>query len=252
MIVIKFGGHAMGEHSRKWASEIAARFRSGEKFVIVHGGGPQIDKELARRGIEKKSVNGFRITTPEIMEVVELILAGNVLRAVVRDLISAGIPAVGLTGSDNQLLEVELRDEAKFGLVGQIRKVNPKIINDLLDKGYLPVISPVADDSSSRALNINADIAAGAIAGSLRAEETLFLTDVPGIYTAWPDRSSLITEIRLAELKKISFEGGMTPKVEAVINAIESGASSARVIDGTSMPAFIDALSGDGGTLVKP
>jgi len=118
--------------------------------------------------------------------------------------------------------------------------------------GYLPVISPVANDSSTRALNVNADIAAGAIAGSLRASETLFLTDVPGIYSAWPDRSSLITQIAISDLKKISFEGGMVPKVEAVINAIESGASSARVIDGTSLPAFIDALSGDGGTLVKP
>ncbi|NBP22535.1 MAG: acetylglutamate kinase, partial [Actinobacteria bacterium] len=198
------------------------------------------------------SVNGFRITTPEIMEVVEFVLTGSVLRSVVRDLIAAGLPAVGITGSDNKLLEVELRDEAKFGLVGKIKKVNPKIINDLLDMGYLPVISPVANDSSSRALNVNADIAAGAIAGSLRASETLFLTDVPGIYSAWPDRSSLISEITISDLKKISFEGGMVPKVEAVINAIESGASSARVIDGTSLPAFIDALSGDGGTLVKP
>lgn len=252
MIVIKFGGHAMGEHSRKWASEIASRFKLGERFVIVHGGGPQIDKELARRGIEKSSVNGFRITTPEIMEVVEFVLTGSVLRSVVRDLIAAGLPAVGITGSDNQLLEVELRDEAKFGLVGKIKKVNPKIINDLLDMGYLPVISPVANDSSTKALNVNADIAAGAIAGSLRASEALFLTDVPGIYSAWPDRSSLISETTISDLKKISFEGGMVPKVEAVINAIESGASSARVIDGTSLPAFIDALSGDGGTLVKP
>jgi acetylglutamate kinase len=105
MIVIKFGGHAMGEHSRKWASEIAGRFKLGERFVIVHGGGPQIDKELARRGIEKSSVNGFRITTPEIMEVVEFVLTGSVLRSVVRDLIAAGLPAVGITGSDNQLLE---------------------------------------------------------------------------------------------------------------------------------------------------
>ena len=251
MIVIKFGGHAMGENSQAWMNEIANQFKSGEKFVIVHGGGPQIDAELKVRGIEKKSVNGFRITTSEIMHVVEMVLTGTVLRSVVRSLRAAGLPAVGITGSDDGLLEVKLRDLDKLGLVGEVVRVNPKIINDLLDMGYLPVVSPVANDSNGLALNINADIAAGAIAGALRATQMFFMTDVPGIYSNWPDKTSLISEIEVTTLKSMTFADGMVPKVEAAINAVESGAASARIMDGTSLDAFTDALAGKGGTWVK-
>ena len=251
MIVIKFGGHAMGEHAEQWMREIATRFKDGEKFVIVHGGGPHIDAALKIRGIEKKSVNGFRITTPEVMHVVEMVLTGTVLRSVVRSLRAAGLPAVGITGSDDGLLEVKPRDLNKLGLVGEVVRVNPKIINDLLDMGYLPVISPVANDANGQALNINADIAAGAIAGALRATQMLFMTDVPGIYSNWPDKTSLISEIEVSTLKSMTFADGMVPKVEAAINAVESGAASARIMDGTSLDAFTDALAGKGGTWVK-
>jgi acetylglutamate kinase len=251
MIVIKFGGHAMDSSAPIWMKEIALRFSAGEKFVIVHGGGPHIDAELAIRGVEKKSINGFRVTTPEIMKVVEMVLTGTVLRNVVRSLRQAGLPAVGITGSDATLLEVHLKDEAKLGLVGSVSKVNPKILNDLLDMGYLPVVSPVSNDPTGQALNINADIAAGAIAGSLRADQMLFMTDVAGIYSNWPDQSSLITEISVSELQTMNFTDGMVPKVEAAINAIEAGAKSARVFDGTSIDAFVAALEGRGGTWVK-
>jgi acetylglutamate kinase len=251
MIVIKFGGHAMGENSQAWMNEIANQFKSGEKFVIVHGGGPHIDAELKVRGIEKKSVNGFRITTPEVMHVVEMVLTGTVLRSVVRSLRAARLPAVGITGSDDGLLEVKPRDLDQLGLVGEVVRVNPKIINDLLDMGYLPVISPVANDANGQALNINADIAAGAIAGALRATQMLFMTDVPGIYSNWPDKTSLISEIEVSTLKSMTFADGMVPKVEAAINAVESGATSARIMDGTSLDAFTDALAGKGGTWVK-
>ena len=251
MIVIKFGGHAMDENAHLWMSEIATRFKDGEKFVIMHGGGPHIDAELKIRGVEKKTVNGFRVTTPEIMHVVEMVLTGTVLRSVVRSLLQAGLPAVGITGSDNQLLEVSLKDEAKFGLVGVVDKVNSKVIHDLLDMGYLPVISPVANDARGQALNINADIAAGAIAGALRASQMLFMTDVPGIYSRWPDKSSLIDEISVSELRTMTFAEGMVPKVEAAINAVVSGADSARIFDGTSLDAFTDALENRGGTWVR-
>lgn len=251
MIVIKFGGHAMGEHAEQWMREIATRFKDGEKFVIVHGGGPAIDNELNLRGIEKEVVNGFRVTTPEVMRVVEMILTGTVLRSVVRSLIAVGLPAVGVTGSDSGLLQVTPKDEERLGLVGVVTKVNPKLIDDLLDMGYLPVISPVANDATGTALNINADIAAGAIAGALRANQMLFLTDVPGIYGNWPDKESVINEISVTDLKTMTFADGMVPKVEAAINAIDSGAGSARIIDGTSVSAFIAALEGRGGTWVR-
>jgi acetylglutamate kinase len=185
------------------------------------------------------------------MHVVEMILTGTVLRSVVRSLIEVGLPAVGITGSDSRLLEVALKDKEKFGLVGVVKRVNPKIIHDLLDMGYLPVVSPVANDATGQALNINADIAAGAIAGALRATQMLFMTDVAGIYSRWPDQSSMINEITVAQLKELTFADGMVPKVEAAMNAISSGAASSRIFDGTSLGAFIDALEGRGGTWVR-
>ncbi len=252
MIVIKFGGHAMGENASLWMQELAHRFKAGERFVIVHGGGPQIDQELKLRGIEKKMINGFRFTDKETMQVVEMVLTGTVLRSVVRSLVQVGLPAVGITGSDSNLLQVDYKDKENLGLVGVVKKVNSKILHDLLDMGYLPVISPVANDSNGVALNINADLAAGAIAGALRANQMLFLTDVPGIYANWPDQGSLIDSIEVNELKKIAFSEGMIPKVEAAINAIEAGALSSRVLDGKSLDSFVSALNGEGGTWVHP
>lgn len=250
MIVIKFGGHAMGSNP-EWMSEIAARWRGGTRFVIVHGGGPAIDQQLEREGVVSEFKDGYRITSPEIMRVVESVLTGSVLRQVVRNLRAVGLPAVGITGSDNGLLEVELKDGGEYGLVGSVSKVNPKLIVDLITAGYLPVIAPVANDKNWQALNINADIAAGAIAGALGAEETLFMTDVAGIYRNWPDKSSLIDSITVAQLAEIEFEAGMIPKVAATINAIQSGARSARIFDGKSLTAFQEALAGKGGTWVK-
>ncbi|MBU3692941.1 MAG: acetylglutamate kinase [Candidatus Nanopelagicaceae bacterium] len=250
MIVIKFGGHAMGDNASQWMNELVERFKGGERFVVVHGGGPQIDKELKLRNIQKKMINGFRYTDQETMQVVEMVLTGTVLRSVVRSLIRVGLPAVGITGSDSGLLQVDYKDKETLGLVGVVKKVNPKLLHDLLDMGYLPVIAPVANDLEGTALNVNADLAAGAIAGALRATQMLFLTDVPGIYANWPEQSSLIESITVQELKRIDFTEGMIPKVEAAINAIESGALSSRVIDGNSIESFVSALNGEGGTWV--
>jgi acetylglutamate kinase len=243
MIVIKFGGHAMGSDSA-WMNEIAAQFSSGKKFVIVHGGGPQIDLQLKVEGITSEFKGGFRITTPEVMKVVEAVLTGTVLRSVVRSLIAVGLPAVGIAGSDAKLLEVALKDDGNLGLVGEVVRVNPEILNNLIAGGFVPVISPVSNDKTGKALNVNADLAAGAIAGALGAEEMLFMTDVPGIYRNWPDKDSLISEM-------MQFADGMVPKVAAAINAIRSGAKSVRVIDGKSLDAFHQALSGEGGTWVR-
>lgn len=250
MIVIKFGGHAM-DSDPHWMGEIAKRWSSGDQFVIVHGGGPQIDQQLKVEGVVSEFKNGFRITTPEVMKVVESVLTGSVLRSVVRSLIGAGLPAVGITGSDAGLLQVSLKSDGALGLVGEVNSVNPKVLYTLLEGGFLPVVAPVSTAADGRALNINADLAAGALAGALSAQEVIFMTDVPGIYRNWPDQNSFISEITAGELGTIAFEGGMVPKVAAVINAISSGAKSARVIDGKSLSAFQDALLGKGGTWVR-
>lgn len=252
MIVIKFGGHAMGADSYEWMKEIATRFQDGERFVIVHGGGPQIDEELTIRNIAKQVVDGYRVTSAEVMQVVEMVLTGTVLRSVVRSLRRLNLPAVGISGSDGNLLEVQLKDEARYGLVGDVNKANPKLLNDLLDMGYLPVVSPVANDAKGTALNINADLAAGAIAGALRANQMIFLTDVPGIYANWPDRDSLINSISVQELAKLRFADGMIPKVSAALHAVNAGALSARIIDGKSIEDFRLALAGEGGTWIHP
>ena len=253
MIVIKFGGHAMNaERSAPWLREMAERWKSGERFVVVHGGGPQIDAELKTRGISSEFKDGYRVTTAEIMAVVEMVLTGTVLRSVVRSMESVGLRPVGITCGDGGLLHVKIKDNGAYGLVGEVVSVDSSIIETVIANGFLPVISSVGHDQNGQPLNVNADIAAGAIAGALRADQMLFLTDVRGIYARWPDENSLISEISAAELGAISFSAGMIPKVEATLNAIRSGAKSVRIIDGTSEIAFADALLGRGGTWVKP
>jgi len=251
MKVIKFGGHAMGEANSPWMKIIAGLWNAGEKFVIVHGGGPQINEELKFRGIASEFVDGLRKTTPEVMSVVETVLTGSVLRSVVRALQQAGIPTVGISGSDGGTLNVEIRAGGKYGLVGDVVSVDVRLLNAVMSSGFLPVVSPVSTDSKGQALNVNADLAAGAIAGALSADQIIYMTDVAGIYRNWPDENSLIEEIDIKELQAMQFSEGMIPKVEAVINAISSGAKSARVIDGRSLQAFEDALAGKGGTCVR-
>lgn len=250
MIVIKFGGHAM-DSDPKWMGELGTLWKNGKKFVVVHGGGPHIDAQLKVEGITSDFKGGFRITTPAVMKVVESVLTGTVLRSVVRSLTSVGLPAVGITGSDAELLEVELKDNGALGLVGEVIKVNPKVLNSLLDAGFIPVVAPVSNSADGTALNVNADLAAGAIAGALGADEMLFMTDVPGIFRNWPERDSLISEISIEELSKMQFADGMVPKVAAAINAVKSGAKSVRIIDGKSLDAFQSALVGRGGTWVR-
>ena len=255
MIVIKLGGHAMsmegGQEKARWCSELAMQWRAGKRFVVVHGGGPMIESELTFRKIESHFIDGLRVTTSEIAEVVETVLTGTVLRSIVSTLRLAGLPAVGISGNDGGLLEVERVNDERLGFVGNVRHVNPEIIHALLDANFLPVISPTSRDGQGQTLNINGDIAAGAIAGAVKADEMIFMTDVPGIYANWPDRSSLISEISANELSEMTFASGMIPKVSAAVNSITSGARSARIIDGKSEEGLSEALAGRGGTWVK-
>lgn len=238
--------------SAGWSKPIVAAWETGEDFVVVHGGGPQIDKALTSQGITAEFRDGLRVTTEATMDIVEKTLTGEVLRKVVKDLVANGANPVGLTGLDSKLIQAKFMDFSKYGFVGEVTAISPGILELLLSKKFLPVISPIGVDESGKSLNINADTAAGAIAGAMKADEIIFMTDVTGIYRDWPDKSSLIHHISASELGKLKFEGGMVPKVAAVLNAITSGAKAARVIDGTEPAALESALNGVGGTLVLP
>ena len=261
MILIKYGGHVLDnpENNKAIINAIADFHKSGQRVVVVHGGGPAINEELRIHNVESEMVQGYRKTTPEVMEVVQQTLCGGVLRNLTNSFIGCGVNAVGISTGDGSTLRAHKFTPSKdgvsvdIGLVGEPSTVDPTFVNLLLDNGYLPVISPVAVQTDGRALNINGDIAAGAIAGALGASEVLFITDVAGIYRNWPDPDSIITEISQQDLAAISetFEDGMAPKVKAVLTALSSGAKRARIIDGTDIANLRAALQGQGGTVVN-
>jgi acetylglutamate kinase len=249
----------MQDENGAFAKAIASAQQDGVALVIVHGGGPQIDAALKEEQITSEFIGGFRVTTPEIFEVVERVLASEVGPAVAKALQKAGVNAVALSGRTSESLIAEpLRQlvdgtPADLGLVGVITAVNPQAINNALKGGQVPVISPIAiDESFKSGLNVNADLAAAAIAGALDAQSLIIMTDVAGIYRSWPDTTSLISEITATELNSIkgSFAQGMAPKVQACLDAIKGGASAVRIIDGTDPSAFAAALGNNGGTLV--
>jgi acetylglutamate kinase len=259
VIVVKFGGHAMQDENGAFAKAIALAQLNDIALVIVHGGGPQIDAALKAEDITSEFIGGFRVTTPEIFEVVERVLTEEVGPGVARSLQGAGVNAVALSGRISESLIAEpLRHlvdgtPADLGLVGVITAVNSQAIKNALKGGQVPVISPIATDESFKGgLNVNADLAAAAIAGALDAKCLIIMTDVAGIYRAWPDTSALISEITSLELEAIkgTFAQGMAPKVQACLDAINSGANSVRIIDGTDPSAFAAALDSHGGPLV--
>ena len=264
MIVIKFGGHAMTDASGSFASVIKDFLDKGNQLIVVHGGGPQIDAALKTHQLDSTFVGGFRVTTPEIFSVVQQVLTGTVLREVVGHLRAHDVPAVGISGRDGATLQASPLQHlvdgryAELGRVGQVVKVETKLLDTLINNGFVPVLSPIAVECdgdveiSQHGLNVNADLAAAAVAGATNADALIFMTDVPGIYRNWPDRDSLISEISFAELQRIKgeFDGGMAPKVMACLEAISKGARAVRVIDGRDPVAFSDSLNGIGGTLV--
>ena len=260
MIVIKYGGHVLESiaENDRIVKTIADFHLAGGKVVVVHGGGPAVDAELKVHQIPTTMVSGYRVTTPGVMEIVQHTLSGSVLRALTNKFIGYGVNAVGISSGDGNTLRARkfhpVVDGAPIdaGLVGEAESTDPSFLNLLLNNGYFPVISPVSVQSDGQALNINADIAAGAIAGALAATEVLFITDVAGIYRNWPDETTLIDQISLAELKEIAstFSEGMAPKSKAVITALSSGAKKARIIDGKKIENLELALQGHGGTVV--
>ncbi len=244
LVVVKYGGNAMTDDALKaaFAQDIAFLRYAGLRPVVVHGGGPQIKSMLDRLGLRSEFRGGLRVTTPEVMDVVRMVLTGQVGRELVGLLNQHGPVAVGLSGEDAGLFGARRRgvtvdgEEHDLGLVGDVVEVDPRAVLDLLDAGRIPVVSTVAPDldHDGQVLNVNADTAAAALAAALGARKLVVLTDVEGIYADWPDRGSLLSELRVGRARELltRVEAGMIPKLEACIRAVEAGVPRAHVVDG--------------------
>jgi acetylglutamate kinase len=259
VVVVKYGGNAMVDDKlkRAFAEDIVFLRYAGVRVVVVHGGGPQISDMLGRLGIDSEFRGGLRVTTPEAMDVVGMVLVGKVGRELVGLLNAHGPFAVGMSGEDAGLFTAERRtaivdgESVDIGLVGDVVDVRPEAVIDLIDAGRIPVVSTIAPDEDGQAHNVNADTAASALAVALGAEKLVVLTDVAGLYRNWPDSEEIITQIDAAELAELlpSLASGMVPKMEACLRAVQSGVSRATVIDGRVphsllLEIFTDAGSG--------
>lgn len=265
IVVVKYGGNAMTDDLLKaaFAADMVFLRNVGIHPVVVHGGGPQISAMLKKLGIAGDFKGGFRVTTPEVLDVARMVLFGQVGRELVNLINTHGPYAVGLTGEDAQLFTAVRRSvtvdgvATDIGLVGDVDHVNTAAVTDLIAAGRIPVVSTIAPDADGVVHNINADTAAAALAEALGAEKLLMLTDVEGLYTRWPDLDSLVSEIDTATLAQLlpSLESGMVPKIEACLRAVEGGVPSAHVIDGRVEHCVLVELFTDEGTgtkVVKP
>lgn len=238
-VVIKYGGNAMINEELKEAvlKDIVLMQLVGMRPVVVHGGGPDINDMLDKLAIKSQFVSGQRVTDAETMRVVEMVLSGKVNSSIVKYLNQNGGAAVGLSGADANLLVAHKKQgEADLGLVGEVENVNVDLLNSLLDQEYIPVISPVAIGRRGESYNVNADLAAGAVAAALKAEKLVLLTDVEGLYRDYKDKSSLISvlPVRLVEgLKRDGvIAGGMLPKIDCCVHAVQNGVNTVHILDG--------------------
>ena len=264
VVVVKYGGNAMTDDKLKaaFADDMVFLRTVGLRPVVVHGGGPQITAMLTRLGLSGEFKGGFRVTTPETMDVVRMVLVGQVGRELVNLINAHGPLAVGMSGEDAGLLTAARRTvvvdgtPTDIGLVGDVVEVNPDAVLDLVDAGRIPVIATVAPDADGVVHNVNADTAAAAIAVALGAAKLVVLTDVEGLYAAWPDRSSLISTITADALADLlpELEAGMVPKMEGALRAVRGGVAAAHVIDGRRPHAvLLEIVTTEGiGTMVVP
>ena len=252
VIVIKYGGNAMiNEHLKEQVMEdIALLWLIGVKVVLVHGGGPEINEVMDKFGKKPEFVDGLRVTDKETVDIVQMVLAGKVNKSLVTLLQMKGGHAVGLSGMDGGLIEAEIKDE-RLGYVGKITKIRPQPITDLLEKNYIPVISTVAGDHNGNVYNINGDTAAAYIAGALHAERLLMMTDIAGILRDKDDSSSLIPELTVSEAKTLYesgiISGGMIPKVDCCIKALDEGVENVTILDGRIPHSILMELLTDEG-----
>ncbi len=252
VIVIKYGGNAMTDEKLKDAvmSDIVLLSLCGMKIVLVHGGGPEINDMLKKTGKESKFINGLRYTDEETISIVQMVLCGKVNKDLVALLHNSGGEAIGLCGLDDHMIEAEQLDP-QLGLVGEITKVNVKVINDVLEKGYIPVISTVASGTDGNVYNINADTAAARIAAEMKAENLILLTDIKGLLENKDDDSTLIRMVGLSEVpylkKQGIISGGMIPKVDCCVEAVRRGVKKANIIDGrVPHSILIELLTNEG------
>lgn len=252
IIVVKFGGNAMidADLAATFAEDVVLLRSIGLRPVVVHGGGPQIGELLGRLGKTTEFIDGLRVTDAETLDVARMVLVGKVGREIVGAINVHGAYAVGLSGEDGGLITATPRNAA-LGFVGDVASVQPGIVERLLAENMIPVISTIGADTSGQAYNINADTVAGALAGALGAEKAIYLTDVPGLLTDVADVGSLVARATIAEIQAMiddgTISGGMIPKVEACINAVESGASSAHMLDGRIPHVLLLELFTDAG-----
>ncbi|MBQ7751857.1 MAG: acetylglutamate kinase [Clostridia bacterium] len=237
IVVIKYGGNAMVNEQLKQQvmEDIVLLWLIGVKVVLVHGGGPEISELMTRLNKKPEFIDGLRVTDKETVDIVQMVLAGKVNKTLVNLLEMKGGKAIGLSGMDGRLIEAEIKDE-RLGFVGEITKIHIKPVLDLLEKGYIPVISTIGCDKKGNTYNINGDTAAAYIAGSLNAERLIMMTDISGILRNKDDDSSLIPEVTVSGARELYAEGiisgGMIPKVDCCIEAIEQGVKNVVIMDG--------------------
>lgn len=256
-VVIKYGGNAMiNEHLKEQVMEdIALLWLIGVKVVLVHGGGPEISEVMAKLGKKPEFIDGCRVTDKETVDIVQMVLAGKINKTLVNFLEMKGGKAMGISGMDGRLIEAEIKSE-KLGYVGNITRVNAEPIRDLLEKGYIPVVSTVGCDRDGNTYNINGDTAAAYIAGALGAERLIMMTDIAGILRDKDDPTSLIPEVTVSEARGLYesgvISGGMIPKVECCIEALEKGVKNVIIMDGRVPHSILmEILTDEGaGTMV--
>ena len=263
-VVVKYGGHAMTSPALQaaFAEDVVFLRYAGVRVVVVHGGGPQITAHLDRLGVASEFRGGYRVTTPETMQVVRMVLVGQVNSDVVATLNAHGPFAVGLSGEDAHLFTAQRRDvmidgePVDVGLVGEVVDVQPAILEALLDEGKVPVVATVARGEHGEIFNVNADTAAAAVAVALQAEKLIVLTDVEGLFADWPKSDEVISSLTADELEQLlpALTAGMIPKMEACLRAVRGGVPRAHVLDGRVPHSLLLELFTDEGvgTMVVP
>lgn len=260
--LIKYGGSIMNDvnASKAFIEDIILLRKVGINIIIVHGGGPEISKWLNLTGIKSEFRSGLRVTDKNVMDVVEMVLSGHINKEISANLSSQGISAIGLSGRDSNLIKAKkkyLYENGKkidIGFVGEVTGINKPLLLSILEKGRIPVISPIACDSQGNKYNINADYAASFISAELKCEKLIILTDVEGVYKDINDKSSIIKEITAEEVKQYIEEGiisgGMIPKMECCIEALENGTKNIHLIDGRKKHSLISNIIYDSGTKI--
>jgi acetylglutamate kinase len=258
-VVIKYGGHAMDDPTLAdlFATDVVLMRLVGMNPVVVHGGGPQITDLMRRLGKEPEFVDGRRVTDAETIDIVRMTLVGKVNREIVASINRHGSYAVGLSGEDAGMIRVDQRDP-RLGFVGDVRAINPTIVVRMLREELIPVIATVGVDDAGHGYNVNADTVAGAMAAALDAEKLVYLTDVAGVYEAWPDENSVISRIDVSGMEKLiadqKVSEGMIPKLESCVSALNQGVRSAHILDGRLPHALLlEFFTREGvGTMVRP